>query len=82
MGDLQVVRLYRFEGESKLKAFCDVSVGDFVVKGLKVVEGKKGLFLGMPQEQARDGKWHDTFFPASAEARKKLTETVLNAYNE
>lgn len=81
MSEVQVVRLFRFEGDSKLKAFCDVAIGDFVVKGLKVMEGKKGLFLGMPQEKSKDGKWYDVFFPASAEARKALTDRVLDAYN-
>jgi stage V sporulation protein G len=81
MAELQVVRLYRFEGDSKLKAFCDVSIGDFVVKGIKVVEGKNGLFLSMPQEKSKDGKWYDICFPASPEAKKGLTQLVLDAYS-
>ena len=79
---LQVVRLYRFEGDSKIKAFCDVSVGDFIVKGLKVLEGKNGLFLSMPQEKSKDGKWYNTFFPATKEARQLLTDLVLEAYQQ
>ncbi|MGE5308582.1 MAG: septation protein SpoVG family protein [Deltaproteobacteria bacterium] len=82
MAELQVVRLYRFEGDSKLKAFCDVSVGDFVVKGLRVMEGKNGLFLGMPQEKAKDGKWYNVFFPATPEAKKDLTQLVFDAYEK
>jgi stage V sporulation protein G len=80
MGEMQVVRLCRLEGESKCKAFCDVSIGEFVVKGLRVMQGKDGLFVGMPQEKAKDGKWYNTFFPATDEAKKNLTDMVLNAY--
>ena len=80
--DLKVVRLYRFEGESKLKAFVDVSIGDFIVRGLRVVQGQKGLFLGMPQEKAKDGKWYNAFYPATKEARNNLAEVVLSAYQE
>ena len=80
--DLQVVRLHRFEGDSKTKAFADISIGHFVVKGLRVVEGKKGMFLAMPQEKAKDGKWYDTFFPATKEAREVLNELVLTAYQQ
>jgi stage V sporulation protein G len=80
--DLQVVRLHRFEGDSKTKAFADISIGHFVVKGLRVVEGKKGLFLAMPQEKSKDGKWYDTFFPATKEAREVLNDLVLNAYQQ
>ena len=79
---LKVVRLHRFDGDSKTKAFADISIGDFVIKGLRVVEGKKGLFLSMPQEKSKDGKWYNSFFPVTEEARQSLTETVLTAYRE
>jgi stage V sporulation protein G len=80
--ELQVVRLHRFDGDSKTKAFADISIGHFVVKGLRVVEGKKGVFLAMPQEKSKDGKWYDTFFPATKEAREVLNELVLTAYQQ
>ena len=80
--DLQVVRLYRLEGESKVKAFADVAIGDFVVKGLRVVQGQKGLFLSMPQEKSKDGKFYNTFLPVTKEARQNLSEIVLAAYQE
>lgn len=81
MNEIQVVRLHRVEGDSKLKAFCDVAIGDFIVKGLKVVDGKKGLFIAMPSEQGKDGKWYETVFPSTSEARNDLAAAVLNAYN-
>ena len=81
-GALKVVRLHRFAGDSKLKAFADVAIGDFVVKGLKVMQGKQGLFLSMPQERAKDGKWYNCFFPATDEAKQNLSEVVLAAYGE
>lgn len=79
---LKVVRLHRFEGDSKTKAFADVAIGDFVVKGLRVVEGSKGLFLSMPQERAKDGKWYDAFYALTKEAKQNLAEVVLSAYKE
>lgn len=79
---LKVVRLHRFDGDSKTKAFADVAIGDFVVKGLRVVQGQKGLFLAMPQEKAKDGKWYNSFYAATKEARQVLNETVLAAYQE
>lgn len=80
--NLQVARLYRFDGDSKTKAFVDVAVGDFIVKGLRVMEGKKGLFLGMPREQGKDGKWYNVFYPKTEEARQTLSDLVLAAYQE
>jgi len=80
--NLQVVRLYRLDGESKVKAFADVSIGDFIVKGLKIIEGKNGLFLSMPQEKAKDGKWYNTFSAATKDAQENLSEVVLAAYQQ
>jgi stage V sporulation protein G len=79
-GALKVVRMHRLEGESKVKAFADISIGDFVVKGLKVVQGKEGLFLSMPQEKSKDGKWYNSFFPVTEEAKHSLSQAVLSAY--
>jgi len=80
--NLKVVRLYRLETDSKTKAFVDIAIGDFIIKGLKVLEGKKGLFLGMPQEKAKDGKWYNAFYPVTKEARYNLTSAVLAAYQQ
>jgi len=80
--NLKVVRLYRFDGESKIKAFADVTIGDFMIKGLRVLQGKKGLFLAMPQEKAKDGNWYNVFYPLTKEARQNLSDTVLAAYEQ
>ncbi len=79
---LEVVRLHRFDGDSKTKAFVDIAIGDFVVKGLRVLEGKKGLFLGMPQEKSKDGKWYSSFYPITEEAKQSLSDAVLAAYQK
>jgi stage V sporulation protein G len=80
--DLKVVRLHRYDGESKTKAFADIAIGDFIIKGLRVVQGQKGLFLSMPQEKAKDGKWYNAFYPVTKEAHQNLSDVVLAAYQE
>jgi stage V sporulation protein G len=52
------------------------------VKGLRVVQGNKGLFLAMPQEKSKDGKWYNSFYPSTEEARQNLAKVVLEAYEE
>ncbi|MBI1953607.1 MAG: septation protein SpoVG family protein [Candidatus Omnitrophica bacterium] len=79
--ELSVVRLNKFEGEGTARAFCDVAVAQsFLIKGVKVIEGKKGLFVSMPREQGKDGQWYDTVIPLSKEARQEISEVVLEAY--
>lgn len=78
---LSVKRINRITGEGTAKAFCDVAIDDsFLIKGIKVVEGKKGMFVSMPREQGKDGNWYDTVVPLTKEVRRQIAEAVLNAY--
>ncbi|PIQ88433.1 MAG: septation protein spoVG [Candidatus Omnitrophica bacterium CG11_big_fil_rev_8_21_14_0_20_42_13] len=80
---IAVKRLHKLEGDGKLKAFADVAIADlFLVKGLRVVEGKNGLFVSMPSEQGKNGQWYPTIFPLSDEVKSQLNEAVLEAYQE
>jgi len=79
---IQVSRIYRLEGDSKLKAFVDVSFAGIVVKGFSVVDGSNGLFVSMPRHQGKDGKWYNTVYPATKELKQQLSQAVLTAYKE
>ena len=78
---IEVARLHRFDGEGTLKAFVDINFGDMlIVKGVRVVSGKKGLFVSLPREKGKDGKWYETVSPLTDDLRQKLGEVVLEAY--
>ena len=78
---LSVKRINKADWEGTTRAFCDVVVASsFLIKGVRVVEGKKGLFVSMPQERGKDGNWYDTVVPLTKEARQQVSETVLKAY--
>jgi len=80
---VEVARMHKFEGEGTLKAFVDVIIGDsFLVKGMRIVNGKKGLFVSMPRELGKDGKWYDNVLPLTKEAKESLAETLIAAYEE
>jgi len=81
-GSIEVSRIHKLDGDSKTKAFVDVSVAGIVVKGLKVIDGSNGLFVGMPRHQGKDGKWYDTVFPSTKEIKEELSSLVLAAYQE
>jgi stage V sporulation protein G len=78
---IEVARLRKLNDNGSLKAFADIVVGNsFLIKGMRVIEGKKGFFVGMPQGQGKDGKWYPHVFPVTKEAKEVLEEIVLNAY--
>jgi stage V sporulation protein G len=81
--EIVVQRMYRFETDRPLKAFVDIVINDvLLVKGVRVMDGKQGLFVSMPREQAKDQKWYDTIRCLTEEVRDQITEVVLEAYNE
>ena len=78
---LEVTRLHKLDGNGSTKAFCDLSILDsLVIKGLRVVEGEKGLFVSMPQETGKDGKWYSTVIPLKREVKDEIERLVLEAY--
>lgn len=79
--ELAVKRITRLDGNGPLKAFFDVAIaGAFLIKGVKVVEGKNGLFVSMPREQGKNGQWYETVVPLTKEARDQISQVVLEAY--
>ncbi|MCI5577922.1 MAG: SpoVG family protein, partial [Oscillospiraceae bacterium] len=70
------------EKDSHTKAIATVTVNDeFVLKGLKVVESKYGLFVAMPSRKFGND-YQEVVFPVTKEAREQLFDTVLNTYSK
>lgn len=78
---IEVARLHRLDSNGALKAFADVVINQVLLKGLRIVEGKNGLFITMPQSQGRDGKWYCTAMLLDDSLKEELQETLLEAYN-
>ncbi len=77
------LRAVKSESELKLKAYADVTFnGCFVVHGLKIIDGQKGMFVAMPSRKMPDGEYKDIAHPITPELRKEITETVIAKYNE
>ena len=78
----KITRLHRLDGESSLKAFVDIALNEsLLLKGLRIVEGRNGLFVSMPREKGKDNRWYETIHPLSKEVKEKITSVVLAAYN-
>jgi stage V sporulation protein G len=78
-----VEKMYRLPDAGKLKAFADVSVNDaLIIKGIRVLEGKKGIFVSMPQEQGKDNKWYDQVVCKSPSVYEAFSEALINHYNQ
>lgn len=74
--------VYRPE-EGKCTAIANVTIdNDFVIGGVKLLEGSKGVFIAMPQRKTRTGEYKDIAFPLSCELRQLILAAVLDAEAE
>ncbi len=67
--------------ENKLCAFANITFDAcFVVRGLKVLEGSKGLFVVMPSRKVKGDDYRDVAHPITVEFKDYIQQEVLKAY--
>ena len=69
--------------DTKLKAFASITLDDqFVIRGLKVIEGTKNkMFVAMPSRKRPDGKHQDIAHPITQVMRQYLEDKVISEYH-
>lgn len=73
------------EPKGNLVGFASLKINDsFVIDDFKILQGDKGLFVGMPSKPDRNSKtgYRDTARPITKEFRAELTDAVTTAYRE
>ena len=69
--------------DNGVRAYASATLDDcFAIRGLKLVDGKKGLFVSMPTYQKKDKSYADVCFPTTAEFREQLNNAVIEAYQQ
>ena len=76
-------RISAMIGDEKLKAYASVCLNDsFLIKGIKIIDGKHGRFVAMPSRKNSKGEFKDISFPITSEMRKEVEQAVLEAYSK
>ena len=76
------------KGDYSTKAFAKIVFNDaFCVDGIRIIEGAKGLFIGMPSKEnskkaveSGSDRFRDVCFPINKDARKMIQDKILEAY--
>lgn len=83
MMDITEVRIKKIEGEGKLMGYASVTFDDvFVVHNIKIIDGKDGKFVAMPNRRVKTGEFKDIAHPLNTEFRSSIQETVLGAFEK
>jgi len=62
-----------------LLGFADITFEEqLVVKGIRLVAGQYGPFLGFPSRKGEDNKFYDLVYPTTKALREDITRAVLN----
>lgn len=75
------------DSNSKTVALATVTVADcLVLTGLRIVKGKKGMFVSMPQRKLskpdkNGNEYADIFFPVTHDFREELNDAILDEYD-
>lgn len=79
---MKIAKINPVRGESKTVAFLDVLTEEgIIVKGFRLVNGANGLFLSVPDEKGRDGKFYDKVI-VPKEIKNELEKMALEEYSK
>jgi stage V sporulation protein G len=78
--EITCVRIAPYTHE-KLKAFATITIDDWlVIRGLKIIQGSKRLFVAMPNRVKPGAGYEDIVHPITVEGRNYLESVVLGAF--
>jgi len=76
----RVTRISKVQNGS-LKAFADLTINEsLLIKGVRVVEGKHGVFVCMPQQKGSDDRFYDIVKCMNNGVKEHISDVVLYAY--
>lgn len=69
--------------DEKLRAYVSLTIeNSLVIKDIKIVEGKNGLFVSMPSRRRKNGKYQDIAHPINTTFRKTMEDRIFDEYRK
>ena len=77
------VKIGSIRPEGNVRAYASINLNDcLAIRGVKVIDSSKGLFVAMPGYKAGNGEYRDVCFPVTKEFREQLNQAVIDAYHQ
>jgi stage V sporulation protein G len=72
-----------FSDEGKAKAILTLNIGGlFIVRGARLVDGAKGMFVSMPSRRVAAGEYKAICFPITEDFRVQILDAAKAAYGK
>jgi len=81
--EIKVSKIFKVAGEiTAVRGYVDITINDVIlIKGIRIIDGKNGLFISMPSEKAKDNQWYETVRCLNKDIKEQIRDTVLEAYH-
>ena len=77
------IKVKKVSANGKLKAYVSLTFDNcFVIHNLKVIEGKDGIFVAMPNRKTKKGEFKDIAHPINSECRNAIQTKIIEEYNK
>ncbi len=77
------IKIFCGEAGKSTLGYANITIDEsFCVRNIRIVKGKKGVFIGMPSFKNKRGDYNDIFFPINQETRDFLTDEVIKSFKE
>ena len=75
------VNIYNTENLGEVKAIASIVLNDAIaINNIKIINGRNGLFIGMPSRKNSNGEFKDIVYPINAETREIIQAAILKEY--
>lgn len=77
------VKIIKEEISKRIVGIANILLdNEIAVHGIKIIKGKNGLFVGMPNRRTPNGDFQDIAHPINNETREKIQNAILTKYKE
>lgn len=81
--NISKVKVLKVENGGKCLAVASFLINDcFAVHGVRIIDGKEGLFIAMPNRRNEEGVYKDICHPINQEARDIIQNAIIEEYNK
>lgn len=81
--EISDIKIRKTMNEGRLRAVVSITIDNAIaVHDIKLVQGDERMFVAMPSRREDGGVFRDIIHPISSNAREKLEEEILDAYQK
>ena len=77
------VKIKKTENGGSLMAIAEITLDDeLTIRDIRLIDGKNGWFVAMPNRKGSDGKYYDIVVPNDRATQDLISDTIMKAYTQ